>query len=136
MLFSKPARDPVFAYDATGTIEDLQAYWHRAVRITYDTSTELIEVRVSRLHARRRTEPLQQASSRKARFWWMSLSAIAQEDTIAFAKDELARAVERLKVAREAMTAFRSRTQIVDPTADFRGKWGFCRRWNSNWPRH
>ena len=52
------------------------------------------------------------------------LSAIAQEDTTAFSRLELDRAVERLKQAREAITRFRSRTQIVDPTADLQGQMG------------
>ncbi|NNE78995.1 MAG: sugar transporter [Silicimonas sp.] len=122
-LFSKPARDPIFAYDTTGTIEDLQDYWNRMVRVTYDTSTELIEVRVlafSPEDARTIATGIFDESARLID----DLSAIAQEDAIAFAKDELERAVERLKLAREAMTAFRSRTQIVDPTADLQGQMG------------
>ena len=122
-IFSKPARDPVFAYDPTGTIEDLHDYWDRAVRVTYDTSTELIEVRVLAFDpgdARRVATGIFDESARLID----ELSAIAQQDTIAFAKEELARAVERLKTAREAMTSFRSRTQIVDPSADLQGQMG------------
>lgn len=123
VLFSKPDNDPIFAYDATGTIEDLHGYWDRAVRITYDTSTELIEVRVLAFRpedAQAIATGIFEESARLVD----DLSAIAQQDTIAFAKVELERSVDRLKSAREAMTAFRSRTQIVDPSADLQGQMG------------
>jgi len=122
-MFSKPANDPVFAYDTTGTIEDLHAYWDRAVRITYDTSTELIEVRVLAFTADDAQAIATGIFDESARLV-EELSAIAQQDTIEFAKIELERSVDRLKSAREAMTAFRSRTQIVDPSADLQGQMG------------
>lgn len=122
-IFSKPASDPIFAYDPSGTIEDLHEYWNRMVRVTYDTSTELIEVRVLAFAAEDARAIATGIFEECARLV-DELSAIAQEDTIDFAKDELTRAVERLKTAREAMTAFRSRTQIVDPTADLQGQMG------------
>jgi len=52
------------------------------------------------------------------------LSAIARADTTRYAKEELDKSIERLKVARTAVTEFRSRTQIVDPTADIQGQMG------------
>ena len=121
--FARPERDPVFAYDPSGTIEDLLEYWRRMVRVTYDRSTELIEVRVLAFtpeDARTIATAIYDESARLIE----DLSAIAQDDTIAFAADELDRAVERLKRAREALTAFRSRTQIVDPNADLQGQMG------------
>ncbi len=122
-LYSKPENDPVFAYDPTGTIEDLQSFWHRMVRVTYDSSTELIEVEALAFtpeDARTIATAVFNESARLVD----ELSAIAQQDTIDFAKDEVERAVARLKAARQAMTGFRSRTQIVDPTADLQGQMG------------
>jgi capsular polysaccharide transport system permease protein len=122
-LYSRAPGDPVFGYDATGTIEDLLDYWGYMVRVTYDSSTELIEVRAlafSPEDARTIATGIFEECLRLVE----ELSAIAQKDTIAFAKEEVARAVERLKSAREAMTGFRSRTQIVDPTADLQGQMG------------
>ncbi len=122
-LYSKPENDPVFAYDPTGTIEDLQSFWHRMVRVTYDSSTELIEVEALAFtpeDARTIATAVFNESARLVD----ELSAIAQQDTIDFAKDEVERAVARLKTARQAMTGFRSRTQIVDPTADLQGQMG------------
>jgi len=52
------------------------------------------------------------------------LSAIAREEATGYAQDDLNEALERLKTAREALTAFRTRTQIVDPEADIQGRMG------------
>ena len=119
----KQESDPLFAYDSTGTIEDLHAYWDRMVRVTYDTTTELIEIRALAFtpqDAQRVSSAIFDESARLID----ALSAIAQQDTIAFAKAELDRSIDRLKLARERMTAYRARTQIVDPTADLQGQMG------------
>ena len=115
--------DPVFGFAPGGTVEDLVEHWHRMVRVTYDSSTELIEVRAlafSAEGARAIATGVLEESARLVE----ELSAIAQQDTITFARDEVDRAIDRLKGAREAMTAFRSRTQIVDPSADLQGQMG------------
>lgn len=122
-LYSKPESDPVFAYDAEGTIEDLHDYWKRMVRVTYDDGTGLIEIEALAFDpedARAIATGIFQESARLVD----ELSAIAQEDTIQFAAQEVERAVERLKFARERLTAFRSETQIVDPNADLQGQMG------------
>ncbi len=122
-IYARAPGDPVFAYDPEGTIEDLLDYWSYMVRVTYDSATELIEVRAlafSPEDARMIAEGIFAESVRLVE----DLSAIAQDDAITFAAAEVDRAVERLKGAREAMTGFRSRTQIVDPTADLQGQMG------------
>lgn len=40
------SRDPVFAFDAPGTIEDLVDHWERKVTIIYDSGAGLIDMRV------------------------------------------------------------------------------------------
>lgn len=122
-IYSKPRNDPVFGYDAEGTIEDLREFWERMVRVTYDDGTGLIEVRALAFapeDARAIATGIFEESSRLVD----ELSAIAQDDTTEFARQEVERAVERLKVARERLTAFRSETQIVDPSADLQGQMG------------
>ncbi|MEO0917718.1 MAG: hypothetical protein AAFY31_12165, partial [Pseudomonadota bacterium] len=121
--YDRYIEDPVFGFDTSGTIEDLLDYWQAMVRVTYDSTTELIEVRAlafTPADAQRIAQGIFDESARLVE----ELSAIAQDDTIAFAAAELERAVERLKSAREAVTGFRSRTQIVDPTADLQGQMG------------
>ncbi len=121
--YARATGDPFFAYDPAGTIEDLLNYWSYMVRITYDSTTELIEVRALAFTPEDATAIATGIFEESTRLV-EKLSAVAQQDTIAFAEAEVERAVERLKAAREALTGFRSRTQIVDPTADLQGQMG------------
>jgi capsular polysaccharide transport system permease protein len=122
-IYSRPDGDPFFAYDENGTIEDLQDYWRRMVQVHYDSTTELIEVNAFAFRPED-AQAISQAIFDESARLVNELSSIAQQDTITFAKDEVDRAVERLKSAREAMTNFRSRTQILDPSADLQGQMG------------
>ena len=122
-MFSKPVRDPIFKYHSDGAIEDLHSYWSRMVRVIYDPGTGLIDVRVLAFNpedARAIAAGIFEESARLVD----ELSAIAQDDTTAFAADELDRAVERMREARGHLTEFRSRNQIVDPQADVQGQMG------------
>lgn len=115
--------DPILGYDKNGTIEDLTRYWQRAVRISYDTGSGLIELRVLAFDPH---EAQAIASEIYAESSTMinTISTIAREDTTRYAREDLDIAVERIKVAREALTAFRLANEIVDPTADIQGQMG------------
>lgn len=117
------AGDPVFAFDPDGSIEDLAFHWSRMVSVDYNSGAGLIEVEVRAfdpLDARRIAELVLEESSRLIN----TLSTAARADSTRAAVAELARSEERLREAREAMTEFRSRTRIVDPTADIQGQMG------------
>ena len=115
--------DPILTLDPEGTIEDLTAYWRRMVRISYDSGSGLMELRVLAFdpnEAKQIAEAVYTQSSAMIN----ALSAIAREDGTRYTREDLDFAVERLKLAREALTAFRAKTQIVDPTADVQGQMG------------
>jgi capsular polysaccharide transport system permease protein len=115
-IFSKPANDPLFSYNPEGTIEDLLSYWNRMVKVSFEADKGLIAVRVlafSALEAQRIAQEILDQSSRTIN----QLSSVAQEDATRYARAELDRALERLKVARQALTRYRSENQIVDPEA-------------------
>ena len=117
------ASDPVFGFDSTGTIEDLTDYWSRMVRISYDAGSGLMELRVLAFDpasARAIAEAIYAESSGMIN----ALSASARADATRYAAEDLDLAVERLKQAREALTAFRVANQIVDLTADLQGQMG------------
>jgi capsular polysaccharide transport system permease protein len=122
-IWSKPEDDPVFALDPDGTIEDLVAYWHRMVRIGYDSNSGLIEIRALAFDPADATRITQALFDRSAEMI-NELSAVAREDSISYARQELAESVERLKQARQILTAFRNRNQIVDPTLDLQSQAG------------
>ena len=117
------ATDPLLSYDISGTIEDLTAFWQRMVRVSYDTGSGLIELRVLAF------DPAEaQAIAREiydeSLVMINALSAIAREDSTRYAGEDLDLAVERVKGAREALTTFRLANQIVDPSADIQGQVG------------
>ena len=115
--------DPVFAYDAPGTIEDLLAHWERKITIIYDSGTGMIDLRVLAFTPEDATL-IAEALLEECTIMINNLSALAREDAVRYAREELEAAVERLKVARQAMTEFRNRTQIVDPAIDTQNQMG------------
>lgn len=115
--------DPVFAFDPAGTIEDLQAHWLRMVKLSYDSSTGIITVRVNAFDpqdAQNVADAIFAQSSRLIN----ALSEEARADATRHAREERDRAFDRLKEARQALTAFRLRTQIVDIGSDLQGQMG------------
>ncbi|PID95764.1 MAG: capsule biosynthesis protein [Alphaproteobacteria bacterium] len=122
--FSKAwPQDWVYAFDPEGTIEDLTEYWRKQVVVLYDVSTKLITVEVgayTAADARDIAIAIFEESSRIIN----SLSDIAREDATKYAREELIQAQDRLTKARQALTEFRTKTQIVDPSADLAGQMG------------
>ncbi len=123
-IWSAPhAEDPLLAFDPAGTIEDLVDYWQRMVHIAYDANAGLIELRVLAFGPQE-AEAIARAVFDEGSRMINGLSDQARADATRYAEEELERALERLKAAREAVTAFRLRTQIVDPVADIQGQMG------------
>ena len=116
-MWSKPENDPIFAFNTDGTIEDLVEHWNRFVHISYDDAAGLIEVRANAFDPADATliaQTLYDQSSNMIN----SLSAIAREDAIRYAREELDDAVELLRQARQQVTRFRNVNQLVDPSVD------------------
>lgn len=120
--------DPLLGFHPEGsTIEDLTDYWQRMVRITYDASAGMMELNVLAFdpeEARLIAGAIFDESSAMIN----NLSDIAREDATRYAREDLDTAVERLKTAREALTAYRVQNQIVDPVADAEGQMGLLNR--------
>lgn len=118
-----PAVDPVFAYHTPGTIEDLMRYWPRMVKVYNDSGTGILNVQVQAFNpqdAQTIAQMIYDDSSEMIN----RLSAIAREDATRYAREDRDEALERLKLARTALTAFRNRTQIVDPAASVQNQMG------------
>lgn len=119
-LYHMPS-DPLFGLQEGASQEELERYWNRVVQIVYDRNTGLIELRVNAFQpedAQNVARAIVAESTRMIN----DLSAIAREDTTRYAREELDHALDRLKQARQAMTTFRARTQIIDPQADTQGR--------------
>lgn len=122
-IYSKPTADPIFSLGSSSSIEELMDYWSSMVRIYYDPGTGLIEVR-SYAFTANDAQAISTAIFEESSAMINELSTIARADATRYAKEELEVSVERLITARQALTAFRNRTQIVDPTADIAGQMG------------
>ncbi|GGH40932.1 capsular polysaccharide transport system permease protein [Cribrihabitans marinus] len=122
-IWSRPVDDPVFAFHAPGTIEDLLDHWGRMVRIHYDSGTGLMEIRALAFSPDEATAIARAIFDESSRMI-NQLSDIAREDTIRYAREELETAVERLRAARQELTRFRNRNQIVDPAVDLQSQAG------------
>ena len=122
-IWSLPQRDPVFAFDPSGSIEDLVHHWNRKVTVSYDTTTGLIELRVLAFQATDATQIARAVLDHSTQMI-NALSEAAREDAIRHARAELDNAVGRLKGARAALTQFRNDNQIVNPEADLQTQTG------------
>ena len=115
--------DPIFAYDPPGTIEDLLKHWERKVSIVYDSGSGMIDLRILAFTPED-AKTISQALLEECTAMINNLSAIAREDAVKYAREELEASVVRLKEARRVMTEFRNRTQIVDPAIDTQNQMG------------
>lgn len=120
-VWSKAPNDPVFAFRGTTALEDLVKEWDRKVRIHYDTG--MIDLRILAFDPQD-AQDIARAILDEGGILINELNDIAREDTLRYARDELERAQERLRVARQEVTEFRNRYQLVDPQADVQGQLG------------
>lgn len=117
------AIDPVFSLAPSATIEELVRHWRRVALVNYVPSTGLLEVQI------RASDPdtaqiIARSVFEECSLMINRLSAIARSDATHYANADLNDAVDQLKSARQAVTKFRSRTQIFDPAADIQVQMG------------
>ena len=116
-------RDPVYSIWPDATIEDLTSFWLRMVRISYDEGSGLIEVE-ARAHDPAFAQAIAEQIVAESQAMIRQLNEASRRDGLAWAQADLDQAIDRLRAAREALTAFRATTQIVDPAADIQGRMG------------
>lgn len=117
-MFSRDwPHDFVFAFDPDGTIEDLTRYWQRQVKLYYDDGAGIMTVKVSAFSPQD-AQAIAQTIFDESERVVNALSDQARSDATKQAEAELEKARGMLTEARQAMTAFRVRTRIVDPTVD------------------
>lgn len=120
-IWSKPENDPVFAYTGNASLEDLLSEWERKVRVYYDEG--MIDLRVVAFDPKD-AQAISQAIYDESTILVNELNDVSREDALRYARHDLDEALERLRAARQAMTEFRNRHQLVDPTADVEGQVG------------
>nr|WP_246184888.1 capsule biosynthesis protein [Paracoccus aestuariivivens] len=115
--------DFVFAFDPDGHVEDLTDYWDRQVKVLYDTTSNLITLKVNAFSAED-AQKIAAAVFKESSDKINDLSAIAREDATRLATAELEKTRKELTTTRQAMTDFRMRSLIVDPHADLESQMG------------
>ena len=115
--------DWAFALWPEASMEDLTWYWQRIVGISYDAGTGLIEVTATAFDAAT-AQAITRAILSESQDRINALNTQAREDAMRYARADLEEAIGQLKEAREALTRFRTRTQIVDPEADIQSRMG------------
>lgn len=106
-----------------GTIEDLTAHWRRMVKVYSDSGTGLIDLEVQAF-APEEARAIAQLIYDESSAMINRLSAIARENAIGYAREERDQAVQKLAEAREALTRFRLRSGIVDPSVTIQEQLG------------
>ncbi len=115
--------DPVFALSPDASIEDMESFWRRIVKVSFDRSSGLIEMRVQAFTSEK-AQNIAREVLRLSQNMINALNEQAREDATRYALTDLEESVARLKVAREALTFFRSSNQLVDPESDIQGRMG------------
>mgnify|MGYP002700202761 CR=1 FL=1 len=117
------SEDPFFALKPDASIEDLEEYWSRIVKVSYDKGSGLTEMRVQAFTPEKAREVATEAL-RLSQNMINALNEQARDDAMRYARSDLEEALARLKVSREGLTTFRSTNQIVDPESDIQGRMG------------
>lgn len=116
-------KDWAFALWPEATSEDLTWFWERIVSVSYDSAAELFEIQAT-AYDRDMAQAITRAIVQHSQDRINALNEQAREDAMRYARADLDEALERLKLAREALIQFRTRTRIVDPEADIQGRMG------------
>ncbi|WP_148043730.1 hypothetical protein [Paracoccus methylarcula] len=120
-IWSKAPNDPFFSYTGNATLEDLLNEWDRKVQVYYDNG--MIDLRVLAFDAQD-AHDIAQAIYEESTLLINQLNDVAREDALKYSRIELEKALERLKAARQAVSEFRNRYQLVDPAADVQSQVG------------
>jgi capsular polysaccharide transport system permease protein len=115
--------DPVFALSVDASIEDMESYWRSIVKVSFDRSSGLIEMRVQAFTPEK-AQDIARETLRLSQNMINALNEQAREDAMRYARSDLEESVARLKASREALTFFRSSNQLVDPGSDIQGRMG------------
>ncbi len=123
-MFASTGRfDPLYSLSTDATIEEMLSYWRRAVRISYDQNTGLIEL-LTLAFTPEDAKRLSQTVIEEGELMINELNQAAREDFTKFAEIELRASEDRLRTARRDLMEYRSRTHIVDPLIDLQGRMG------------
>lgn len=122
--YTAPSKeDPVFSLRENADAEDLVRYWPRMAKVSYEQSSGLLDLQILAFDSQT-AQTIAQSILDESQKLINNLNAQARQDIIQYAETDLELAQNRLKTAQGVLTAFRNRTQIVDPIIDLQGRLG------------
>lgn len=122
-MFNETPRDFVFSLGSDATTEDMLAYWQSMVQVTLDQNTSILTLEVHAFRPEDAVAISQQVIENSAGLI-NTLSAIARDDTLAAAAEDLTEAQDRLRETSRQIRAFREENSIIDPSQDVVGQMG------------
>jgi capsular polysaccharide transport system permease protein len=129
-LYGKAQNDPVFSLAQGSPIEELMLHWSRMTRLSYDSSTGLIELQ-ARAFTASDARVITTAVLEQSDAMINALSLAAQQDSTRFASEELDQAAQTMRTARNRLQQYRREQRIIDPIADLQGQMGLLNRLQS-----
>ena len=119
-LFSKPKNDPLMALAADSSIEDLVKYWQSMVIPSFDTTSQLMSLKVYAFDPKD-AQMIAQAVLDESTSIINELSVTAQDDATRYGKASLDKSQADMISSQNALTTFRITNHIVDPTVSMAG---------------
>lgn len=122
-IFNLHPGDVVFSLGDDATTEDMLDYWQSMVRVTLDSNTNILNLEV---HAFRPEDAvaISQAVIDNSAELVNHLSAIARNDTMRAASEDMAGAQDRLRDLSGQIREFRDANSIIDPAQGVQGQMG------------
>jgi capsular polysaccharide transport system permease protein len=114
-IFNRDGVDLLSRLGTSPTQEALVNYWRKRISVSYDPTTSVITLKV-RAFTAQDAKNLSEQIIHQSEFLVNNLSNRAREDALAFARQEVDLAEQRVEKARLAMDAFRNHAQDLDPT--------------------
>ncbi|MEO1638510.1 MAG: lipopolysaccharide biosynthesis protein [Pseudomonadota bacterium] len=114
--FSAAEIDVLSRLPDDATIEDFVAYWGRRIHTQFDPTSGIIEFEVQSFDAAQ-AEEIAKTALNLTQTFVNELSANAREDSLQFARREVAFREDRLRAALTQIREFRASEQSVDPAA-------------------
>lgn len=114
-IYSRDEADYFASFNPKSSIEDFIKYWKSMVTIYYDATGGILELEVKAFTAEDAKLVSEHVIAMSERLI-NNLSRKVRDDAVSEAKSELARAENRLRLARTAIAGFRETTRMLDPS--------------------
>ncbi|MEO1330209.1 MAG: hypothetical protein AAFW46_11135 [Pseudomonadota bacterium] len=116
-IYAKAEDDWFHNFDPALPIEDLREYWQWKVHAEFDITRGIISAKVWTFD---KADSLQVAEEvlKLAKELVEAISREARNESLSFADQQVALAAAKLRDARNAVQAFRSQENVIDPTED------------------